>query len=578
MRIVALLTFRNEALYLDRCLRHLVLQGIEVCCIDNGSTDRSREIAESFLGKGVVRIEHLPYRGSFELLPILQNEERLAREIDADWFIHHDADEIREAPQPYPTLHAGLEDADRQGYNAVNFDEFVFLPTGADEFYEGTNYVDTMRYYYFFSPGPLRRINAWKRTGRPITLSSSGGHRTEFEERKIFPVPFILRHYIFLSRAHALAKYAGRIFSRYEAEQLGWHGGRVSFRPEHLRYPLREQMKMVRSEGSWDRSDPWPAHQFLGEHNGTAPAAPEGAKSAASRSAGATPTRPPMPFIVGAGRSGTTLLRLMLDAHPAMAIPPETHFYPGLVKLTGEGSGLREAFHAAVTTANTWGDFHLDAGCFREELEGIEPFTIADGLRCFYAMYARRFRKARWGEKTPFYGRFMVTIQDVLPEAYFIHLIRDGRDVTLSIKDLWFSPGRDIDALAADWVWKVRETRQQAQGCKHYLEVRFEDLVLDTANVLKRICKFIELPYSASMEQYYRTAAERLDELSDHVVFNESIGVRKAHRLGIFASTQQPPLPDRIGRWRILMSEAEQRAFEAVAGTMLRDLGYPTAT
>ncbi len=573
MRIVALLTFRNEALYLERCLRHLADQGVEVCCIDNASTDRSRTIAESFLGKGVIRVEHLPYRGSFELRSILLNEERLSREIDADWFIHHDADEIREAPRPYATLVEGISDADRQGYNAIDFDEFVFLPTGKDESFEGTDYVAMMRHYYYFHRGPLRRVNVWKRTDEPVDISSTGGHRAEFSGMSVFPERFILRHYIALSRRHALAKYCGRIFSRKEADQLGWHGNRVSCRPEDIRFPLPERLKTVCTEGTWDRSDPWRGHEFLGGHIVKAPALSD-ATNVAGRQAVATQILPAMPFIVGAGRSGTTLLRLMLDAHPKMAVPPETHFYPGLFQLTGEGDELREAFHRTVTTANTWNDFHLDARLFHEGLQPIEPFSVADGLRCFYAMYAHRFGKDRWGEKTPFYGRFILAIQNILPEARFIHLIRDGRDVALSIKDLWFSPGHDVETLAADWAWKIRETRQQAQACKHYLEVRYEDLVQDTTNALKKICTFIELPYDPSMEEYYRRAAERLDELSDRVVFNDKVGVRKEHRLAIFASTQRPPMKDRIGSWRTLMTRDEQRAFEAVAGAMLRDLGY----
>ncbi|MCT7967819.1 glycosyltransferase family 2 protein [Laspinema sp. D1] len=103
MRVVALLTVRNEERYLGRCLEHLYSQGIEICLIDNGSTDKTLDIAQSFLGRGVFRIEHFPFKGCFELEKILLNEEKLAVEIDADWFIHHDADEIREAPSPYKT-------------------------------------------------------------------------------------------------------------------------------------------------------------------------------------------------------------------------------------------------------------------------------------------------------------------------------------------------------------------------------------------------------------------------------------------------------------------------------------------
>jgi len=110
---------------------------------------------------------HFPYRGSYEWYPLLRDKGRLAAEIDADWFIHYDADEIREAPAPYRTLREGIEAVDRQGYNTIHFDEFVFLPTEEDDSFEGTDYVQTMQYYYFFEPAPLWRVNAWRKRDAP---------------------------------------------------------------------------------------------------------------------------------------------------------------------------------------------------------------------------------------------------------------------------------------------------------------------------------------------------------------------------------------------------------------------------
>src|SRR5688572_20798395 len=243
MRIVALLTVRNEARILDRCLRHLAEQGIETCVVDNDSTDESRAIADSHLGRGVIRVERLPYPGSFELATILQNEERLAREIPADWFMHHDADEIREAPKPFRSLAEGIAAADRAGATAVHFDEFVFLPSDDQESYEGTDYVARMEHYYFFEPAPLRRVNAWKRLpGVTPDLTTSGGHDVAFRSRRVFPTPFVMRHYIALSRAHAVVKYSRR-YSAAEVEERGWHGARARFDASRLRFPSRERLK-----------------------------------------------------------------------------------------------------------------------------------------------------------------------------------------------------------------------------------------------------------------------------------------------------------------------------------------------
>ncbi len=257
------MTVRNEELYLPRVLEHLYNQGIEVCLIDNGSTDSSLEIAREYLGKRITRIEQLPYTGVFEWREVLRHKERLAKEIDADWYIHHDADEIREAPSPtYTTLYEGIYNVDRMGYNAIDFDEFVFTPTTDEEHFEGTDYVNEMRYYYFFQPGPLRRVNAWKNLRRRIDLKNWGGHQILFRGRKIYPEKFILRHYIILSRAHAIKKYGERVYSKYEVEKLHWHIGRTGFQIDHLNFPKKENLCCIDTD-YWDRSHPQRDHLFL---------------------------------------------------------------------------------------------------------------------------------------------------------------------------------------------------------------------------------------------------------------------------------------------------------------------------
>lgn len=100
----------------------------------------------------------------------------------------------------------------------------------------------------------------------------------------------------------------------------------------------------------------------------------------------------PVPFIVGVGRSGTTLLRLMLDAHPDLAIPPETQLIGRLLVEEGDKSSL-DRFISILQTTQTWKDFGMDHNIFRQELEKIEQFDLSQGLRCFYGSYAKRFKK-----------------------------------------------------------------------------------------------------------------------------------------------------------------------------------------
>jgi hypothetical protein len=287
----------------------------------------------------------------------------------------------------------------------------------------------------------------------------------------------------------------------------------------------------------------------------------------------------PMPIVVGFPRSGTTLLRLMLDAHPDLAIPPETHFIPDILNLesdTSKPSKLREAFYQKLTAHPRWQDFHLTPEEFYENLADIEPFTISSGLRCFYQMYANRFGKSRWGDKTPLYVVRIKDIQTALPEAHFIHIIRDGRDTALSMKRMWWGAGDDMEKQASNWIWQIREGRQQAQFCQHYLEVRYEELITNTTKVLQDICAFINLPYHSQMEDYYKSAESRLNEFNAIYRSDGTLLRTKEEYLSIHSLTSRPPDQSRIGRWKREMSNEDRAKYEAIAGAMLRDLGYET--
>jgi len=285
-----------------------------------------------------------------------------------------------------------------------------------------------------------------------------------------------------------------------------------------------------------------------------------------------------MPIVVGAPRSGTTLLRFMLDSHPDLAIPPETGFLSIADRLTGSGDALRRDFFAAVRTfppdAPGWNDFGLEDGQFWATLLDVDPFSVADGYRAFYRSYAARFGKGRWGDKTPMYCMHVATIESVLPEARFVHIIRDGRDVALSLREMWFSPGHSMEAQAEHWRRCVSTAREQGAGCRNYLEVRFEELILHTERVLRRICEFIELPYSAEMLEYHLRTPDRLVEHRDRRRIDGSLLVSHAARLRQQAAVTLPPQAARIDTWKQRMSGDERHRFEAIAGPLLSELGY----
>lgn len=286
---------------------------------------------------------------------------------------------------------------------------------------------------------------------------------------------------------------------------------------------------------------------------------------------------PPAPFIVAAARSGTTLLRLMLDAHPDLAIPPETHFISDLLSTAALDPDPRAHFLREIISHPLWADFRLDATGLRERVNALEPFSLGEGLRVFYQLYAARFGKNRWGDKTPPYIFQMRAIQQALPEASFIHLIRDGRDVFASIKDLWFGPGSAADA-ARWWTARIHAAREQAKYLPAYLEVHYEDLVTETEAVLRRICDFLALPWDEAMLRYHCRARCRLAEaagaiLPPHRAAYGSGGARiEIHR---FASG--PPMRDRIRAWETALSAREREEFEAEAHSTLNQLGYAVA-
>ncbi|MFA5950049.1 MAG: glycosyltransferase family 2 protein [Hyphomicrobium sp.] len=264
MRIVALLAVRNEQPYMERCLRHLHEQGIETCVIDNESTDATRSIAESFRDKGVFHIETFRYQGYYDWVGLLARKQELAAQIEADWFIHHDADEIRESPEMGQTLAEGIHAADADGFNAVNFDEFVFLPADADSSFEGRDYYAEMEYYYHFEPAPYHRVNAWKRAESKVDLVTSGGHSATFEGRLISTKPFVLRHYIMLSRNHGVRKYVKeRTYAEDEVRQRGWHGWRPNFSEHRLNLPPADKLCRAWPGKPLSKHETFAAHRFV---------------------------------------------------------------------------------------------------------------------------------------------------------------------------------------------------------------------------------------------------------------------------------------------------------------------------
>lgn len=259
MRIVALIQSYNEEVSIGACIEHLHGQGVDVYLLDDGSGDATVEIAERYLGRGVIDIEILPGHDSFALEEQCRRQEALAETLDADWLIHHDADEIRVSPRRGQTLAQALTELDEAGYNAVNFLEFTFVPTLESPDHDHPGYQHTMRSYYAYAPFFPARLNAWKRQEGPVELAWSGGHKVRFDGLRMAPSLMYMRHYLFRSLEHAVRKFTERPYDPAEVAG-GWYGFRPRVRPDELELPSERELLRFVSDHLLEPSNPRTTH------------------------------------------------------------------------------------------------------------------------------------------------------------------------------------------------------------------------------------------------------------------------------------------------------------------------------
>lgn len=271
-------------------------------------------------------------------------------------------------------------------------------------------------------------------------------------------------------------------------------------------------------------------------------------------------------FMLGAERSGTTLLMAMVGCHPRIAVPEVVWYYPR----------FRPYLH-------TYGDLTVDEN-FRTLAEEmvfglktpfwgmrVNPRTIVDeivagararsfaGIYCaMLERYARALDKPRWGEKTPYNLFFVDAIKQDFPNAQFIFITRDGRDAAADYLQSSFGP---TNVFCAAEAWKLCqnavETWRRKLGPQDWLDVRYESLARAPEEVLRQVCDFLGEAYAPAMLGFYQTDLAR------------ARGATRDHKpLG-------GPASDRyIGIYKELLSVREQRIFAGVAGRELEQAGY----
>lgn len=271
-------------------------------------------------------------------------------------------------------------------------------------------------------------------------------------------------------------------------------------------------------------------------------------------------------FVIGFQRSGTTLLRLMLNNHPDLAIPLDT-------------TGLWSRTEAQLSS---YGDLTqpearegLVASLLQEERIRLWeiPLTASDVLNrwtngefsgliaAFYQSYAAYWGKRYWGDKDPGNMLRIGQISRWFPQARFLHIIRDGRDACLSQlrQDFGYD---DVLPCASAWreqIWWVREVGV-VMGPQRYFELRYEDLVNAPEPHLRAICQFLGLDYSEQMLQYHQKVEQSVPDSKRH----------------LWPMLGEQPRADNTEQWKKKMTAGQRVCFEKRAGPLLRVLGYPT--
>ena len=250
-------------------------------------------------------------------------------------------------------------------------------------------------------------------------------------------------------------------------------------------------------------------------------------------------------FIIGCGRSGTTLLRAMLNSHPRLAIPLESLFIADY--LHSDTEQIRQVIGDEYEIKE-WG---LQPG--RVDLSECD--TPASIIRRLHQVFAAKHGKERWGQKTPRLVRHVPLLADALPDAQFIHLVRDPRGV---VNSLIHSPVHRSNALYGSQRWVNDVTAGLAaehdQGALH---VYYEDLVCEPEETMRDILDFLGESYDERVLSYQHSS----DEYGEYYDT-------------IHSKLDEEPDPSRVTAWKDELSETDKEVIAQMTSATASKAGF----
>lgn len=280
-------------------------------------------------------------------------------------------------------------------------------------------------------------------------------------------------------------------------------------------------------------------------------------------------------FILGNPRSGTSLFRLMLNAHPSVIAPPECGFMQWWYnkyydwEQKDNFTNRLDQFLEDLFNSKKIEIWNIEKIDIKEYIQNQSPKNYNELTACIYLAYG--YKRAEVNciiDKNNYYIHHLDWLTKMWPKAKFIHIIRDGRDVACSYRGVntlktvsEYKPilPQKIENIAEEWVKNNINIRELFGAYKYHL-VRYEDLLKHPAKTLGKICEYLEINFDNQMLMYYDLKEDYLKEPKKTLDWKKK--------------TKEKPDPKRIGQYLSVLDKDEIESFENIAVKQLQEYGY----